>query len=98
MQSTRMVVRETEDYRVDLEYNEDYWIFHLPYVNRMTKTVLQDLTFIAEDWTNLANTSGYKGIFAAIPEDVKLDKLLQKLGFAPLGVDPNTNFIVYRRA
>jgi len=84
--SKSLVAIETKDYTIRLEYNEEYVILHLPYVDKMTKGVFLDMKFRLDDWYDFFMTAGYKGIFAAAdPNDKKIGKLLKMLKFNKKG-------------
>lgn len=80
--SKSFTIVETLDYGIRLEYSKDYVIIHLPYVNKFNKGVLIDMQYRLEDWYDFFTTAGYKGIYAAVdPTDIKVKKLIKKLGF-----------------
>lgn len=79
--SKSLVLFEGE-YSVRLEYSKDYAIIHLPYINKFTKEIYQDMMFKLEDWSEFLATAGYNGIYAAVdPANKKIIRLLNKLGF-----------------
>lgn len=81
---------ETKDYSIRLEYNEEYVIVHLPFIGKMDKGVFLDMKYRLEDWYEFFITAGYKGIFAAVdPNDKKIKKLLDMLGFKYKGFADN---------
>lgn len=87
---------ETKDYTIRLEYNEDYVILHLPYVEKMTKNVFLDMKFRLEDWYAFFTTAGYLGVFAAVdPNDQKIRKLLNMLKFKKKGHADNMDVYFY---
>ena len=94
--SKSMPLVETPDYSIRLEYNDDYVIIHLPYVNKMTKGVFVDMKYRLEDWHDFFTTAGYSGIFAAVdPENNKIKKLIEKLGFRFKGSADNMQVYYY---
>lgn len=87
---------ETKDYTIRLEYNEDYVIVHLPYIEKMHKGVFLDMKYRLEDWYTFMTTAGYAGIFAAVdPNDEKIKKLLDMLGFKYKGFADNMYVYFY---
>jgi len=87
---------ETKDYTIRLEYNETYVIVHLPYVEKMDKGVFLDMKYRLEDWYEFMTTAGYAGIFAAVdPNDEKIKKLLDMLGFKYKGFADNMYVYFY---
>lgn len=94
--SKSITLFETE-YSVRLEYNKDYAIFHMPYVNKFTPNVYKDMVVKLEDWYEFFSTLGYNGIYAALDENnSKMIRLLNKLGFVYVNKDPNSGFLVFR--
>ncbi len=89
-------VVETEDYSIRLEYNKDYVILHMPSISKMDKGVFIDMKFRLEDWYDFFITAGYGGIFAAVdPNDQKIQRLLEMLGFELKGFADNMNVYFY---
>ena len=85
---------EGEDFGVRLEYDKDYVIFHLPYVNKMTKGVLDHMRVFVGEWYEFFTDLGYNGVFAAVdPNDLKIKKLLAKLNF--VYIDDHSGMSVY---
>jgi len=96
IKSKRMRLVDTEDFSVDLEYNENYAILHLPEVPRFTKTVLHRMQMTMEDLNELFTTMGYPNIFVAIsPNDPATEKLVMKLGFVHLADNLGMKVYVY---
>lgn len=94
--SKSMPLVETPEYGIRLEYNDDYVIIHLPYVNKMTKGVFVDMKYRLEDWHQFFTTAGYSGIFAAVdPNDSKIKKLIERLGFESKGFAENMQVYFY---
>jgi hypothetical protein len=70
------------DYEVRIEYSEDFVIFHLPYIAKMTPGVYKDMVIRLEDFWEFAQTVGYKAIFGALdPNNTKMERLVEMLGF-----------------
>lgn len=87
---------ETKDYTIRMEYSEDYIILHLPYIEKMDKGVFLDMKYRLEDWYQFFTTAGYAGIFAAVdPNDQKIIRLLQMLGFNYKGFADNMYVYFY---
>jgi hypothetical protein len=94
--SKTFTVLETENYTIRLEYNSDYVILHLPVISKMDKSVFQDMQYRLDDWYDFFTTAGYAGIFAAVdPNDIKIQKLLDMLGFKYKGSADNMNVYFY---
>jgi len=80
--SKRLTLVEKQDYRIDLEYNKDYAILHLPYVSVFNRKMYQDFLLLIEDILEFMQGLGYDGLWAAVsPEDVRIQKLIDRLGF-----------------
>lgn len=95
--SKRITLVETEDYIVDLEYNKEFFILHLPFVKKFTKTVYQDMKDKTEELTTMAIDMGYEGVFLAVEEtDTTINKFVDRLGFVLLGKDNSTGWNVYQ--
>ena len=81
---------------IRLEYNKDFMILHLPYIERMTKEVYIEMTFLLEDWWAFFKTVGYTGIHAAIdPNDVKTAKLVKMLKFDYVGTSNGADVYLF---
>lgn len=94
--SKTMPLIETEDYDIRLEYNDDYVIFHLPRIDKFTKHTFMDMKIRLEDWYEFFTTAGYAGIFAAVdPDNQKIKKLIEKLGFKLIGFAENMQVYFY---
>jgi hypothetical protein len=84
--SKRFTIVDTEDYTVDLEYNNMYAILHLPRVSKFNKTVYTDMKIKVQDIWDFVQTVGYSGMWICISkEDTTLGKFVQKIGFNFLG-------------
>lgn len=86
LRSKRFNLVNLENFEVDLEYNEQYAILHLPRVSKFNKSVYLEMVSKLEEIAEFVKNSGYFGLWLAIrPEDVTLSKLVKKLGFKHLG-------------
>ena len=94
--SNSLTLFENPDYGVRLEYNKDFAIVHLPYSNRMTKEVYQDMESRLEDWWAFLKTVGYSGIWCAVdPEDKKINRLVTLLKFKYYGKSDGMSVYMY---
>ena len=85
------------DYEVRIEYSEDFVIFHLPYVAKMTPGVYKDMVIRLEDFWECAQTVGYKAIFGALdPENKKMERLVEMLGFKFLNYGDGLKVFIYK--
>lgn len=77
-----MTLVEKEDYRIDLEYNKDFAILHLPYVHGFNRRLYEEAFVRIEDVLEFMEGLGYNGLFAAVdPDDQKIQKFIDRLGF-----------------
>lgn len=84
--SKRITIYENLDYQLDLEYNKDYLILHLPRVSNFRKSILLDGLAKLDELYNLFKTMGHKYIWAACPpENKRVNRLLLKAGFRYMG-------------
>lgn len=84
------------DYEVRVEYNVDFVILHLPYVNKFTPGVYKDMVVRLEQFWEFSHTVGYKAIFGAIdPDNHKMERLLVMLGFVFLNYGEGRKVFVY---
>lgn len=82
IKSNRITILEKEEYRVDLEFNEEFAILHLPEVRKFNRTVYFDFIRSLEDFKEFFNTFGYNFLWVAISVSNKLiAKFVVKLGF-----------------
>ena len=90
-----MTIIEKEDFIVDLEYNEDYAIVHLPKVEKFTKDIYLDLIKTFEELKEFLKSMQFIHVWAAIePSNVLINKFAGKMGLTFLGEAENLN--VYR--
>ena len=86
IKSERFTLLVRNDYEVDLEYNKDFAILHLPYIERMTKSVYLDMVSTINGLDKFLETVGFKSLWAAIPpQNSTLPKLVKKLDFTYRG-------------
>lgn len=84
-------------FEVDLEYNKDYIILHLPSVDKFTKSTFFEMQYLLDDWWDFFQTVGYTEIFAAVdPNNKPINRLLRRLNFKPLGLSDSMRIWSYR--
>lgn len=84
--SNRLTVVDKEAYSVDLEYSTTYAVLHLPYVEKFSKSVYMDMKTTILDIHNFVLHMGFPHLHAALfPNDEKMKKFVNKIGFAYLG-------------
>lgn len=92
--SKRMTIVDKENIKLDLEYNEDFAILHLPYL-KLTKSSYIDFVWAVEDLHELFTTMGYDGVWTAVlPEDKTVAKLVGRVGGVKMG--HSEGYDVYR--
>lgn len=95
MKSNRMPLYVTENYQIDLEYNDQYAILHIPFLY-LTKSVYQELKVRMEQLWEFIETIGYSGLWAAIsPEDRKLKKMMDRFQWKYLGSSDGLDIYQY---
>ena len=96
--SKRITLVDKGDMVLDLEYNKDFAILHLP-VMKMNKTNYQDFMISVEQLWEFMETVGYSAIHTAIdPNDKVTAKLLDRLGATMLGSDKGLDVYEYKGA
>lgn len=84
-------------FSVDLEYSKEYIILHLPTVDKFTKEVYFEMLYMLDDWWDFFQTIGYTELHAAVdPNNRKINRLLRKIGFRPIGSANNLTVWSYK--
>lgn len=95
--SKRIRLLTRDKYAFDLEYTEDFAILHLPYVDKFTRSVYEDMTTTIEDIWDFLSTIHYKELFVGIPQQSATTiKLAKKLGFVYLGSHEGVDVLQYK--
>jgi len=85
--SKRIRIFERDNYAVDIEYNKEFLIIHLPYLWKFDKGIYLDMLFASEDLAEFFGTLGYPCIYAAVDSNnLKIKRLLDKLKFKRIAV------------
>lgn len=93
--SKSFTINETEDYGVRLEYNDQFAILHFSYVHKFTKGVFYSMQVYLENLWDFLSTVGYEAIYVGFdPNNLKIKKLVGKLGFKELGIAPTGELIM----
>lgn len=96
IKSKRFRLVETLEYGVDLEYNDDLAILHIPYVSKFNKTILSDMLIKLDELGDFISCVGYSRIHLGIPEtNSKTLKLASRLGFEHVG--DSQGFCIYEK-
>lgn len=80
IKSKRFTLLEKEKYVVDLEYNEDFAIIHLPYIEKFTREVYYDMAETIDRIEGFLLFQGYKSLWVGT-EHPLMKKLAGRLGF-----------------
>ena len=81
----RLTIVETEDYTLDLEYSDSFFILHLLYFKPSVATV-RELKNKVEELREFSKVVGYTGVYTGVdPEDTKMPKLLRMLNAEKIG-------------
>lgn len=93
--SKRFRIWETKDFSVDLEYNNQFVIVHLPRVDKFTKSIFISFYDKLREGQEMVETFGLDGIYAAVDKnDEKTLRLVEMLGLNYVG--NNLNYKVYK--
>lgn len=96
IKSKRFAFVSKDNYVVDLEYNEDFAIIHLPFLKRLSKTIYLDMQDEMQGIVVFLNDLGYQHIWVAVrPEDTLISKLAGKMGFNYKGTSDNLDVYLY---
>lgn len=94
--SNRITLYEHKSYTIEIEYNKDFIIIHLPRVEQFTKAVLIHMVSRLTDYSHFLKTAGYDAVYASVnTNNVRLKKLLSRLGFKRIGIHEDDD--VYRK-
>jgi len=94
--SKRLKGIQGSNFSVDIEYNKEYVILHLPTVDRFTKNTFFEMQVLLDDLWDFFKTVGYTKIHAAVDfNNTKINKLLKKLNFRVIGKAENLNIWSY---
>ena len=94
IKSKRITLVQKEDYRVDLEYNEQFAILHLPAVDKFNKTVYIDLQICMEDIKEFLAAMDYPYVHVGLdPSNKTIRKFTERLGFGYLGTHDNIDVL-----
>lgn len=79
MKSKRMTFIDCEDFRLDLEYNDQFFILHMPIIN-VSKGSIVHLKIKLEELQEFSDTIGYGGIYTGIdPNNKPMVKLMRMI-------------------
>lgn len=95
--SNRLKGIKGSTFSVDLEYNKNYIIIHLPAIDKFTKATLFEMQYLLDDWWSFFKTVGYTEIHAAVdPNNRSINRLLRHIQFRQIGSSNGMNIWSYR--
>jgi hypothetical protein len=98
IESKRITLIDKEDLVLDLEYNEQYAILHLP-VMRMSRDTYTDFLDTVPQLHTFLTMVGYSAVWAGVrPEDTMIAKLLGRLGATKIGNAEGLDVYEYKGA
>lgn len=75
---------------ISFEYSGELIFVHLPEVRRMTKSTIEEIMFLIEEWSPFLRLAGYPAVFGLVPQENKrVLKLADRLGFVIHGHKDN---------
>lgn len=87
-ESKRIRFIDRPDFGVDVEYTKELIILHLPWVSKFTGKVLKEMLYLLEEYGKFFSTIGFQKLYAAVDtNDIKIKRLLKRLGFKRVGID-----------
>lgn len=96
IKSTRISLVENEDFHLELEYNEDYFILHLPRFKPSKGAVLH-LTDKLDELEKMISVTQWNHIWAGVrPDDDKIKKLIRMVGGEYMGTADNIDVYLMR--
>lgn len=94
IKSKRITLIQKDGYSVDLEYNDEFAILHLPMVGKFTKDVYLDMSICIEDIKQFLKDLGYLSLYVGIdPTNKLLRKFSERFGFEYRGNDMNIDVL-----
>ena len=96
IKSKRFAFVSKDNYVVDLEYNEEFAIIHLPFVKKLSKDTYLDMQEEMKGIIRFLDDQGYQHVWVAVkPEDKLIAKLAGKMGFNYKGTADNLDVYLY---
>ena len=92
--SKRLRLLETDNLSIDLEYNEQFAILHIPRAGKFRKGELQTLQSYLKQWDEFIYDMGLDGPYTVADTPIT-EKLVNKLGFVYLGNHGTTKVYKY---
>lgn len=82
VESRRIRLFDRQNFGIDLEYNKDVIILHLPWLTKFTAGTFKEMVKLLAEFSVFFKTIGKDKLYAAVEtNDVKIKNLLKKLGF-----------------
>ena len=83
--TNRLTIVESEDYTLDLEYSDEFFILHLLYFKPSVASV-RELKNKVIELKQFSKVIGYSGVYTGVdPLDTKTPKLLRMLNAEKIG-------------
>ena len=97
MESSRITLVNVPAFEIELEYNKDHALLHLPRVAKYNKTVFEQMVVYTRNLWLMLTTMGYEDVLVGVPVDnSKLHKLVLQLGFEPYNTNNGYTFYFYK--
>lgn len=86
--STDLFGLRGENFRLRLEYDEEFMIIHLVEIDKFSKETFLEMKEMLEEWNRFMKTVGYEGTHAGVPVDnIPMIRILSALGFTHIGTN-----------
>jgi len=87
VESNRIRLFDRQNFSIDIEYTKDIFILHLPLLRKFTAETFKEMLGLLAEFSLFAKTIGKESLYAAVDSNnVKMKKLLKKLGFTRTGI------------
>ena len=79
---------------IAFEYSDELIFIHLPEVRGLSKSAIEEIFFLIEEWGPFLNSVGYPAIFGLVPDEEKtVLKLAYRIGFVKHGRKDNHTIV-----
>ena len=97
MESSRITLVNVPAFEVELEYNKDHAMLHLPRITKYNKTVFEQMVVYTRNLWLMLTTMGYEDLLVGVAvDDLKTSKLVLQLGFEPYNTNDGYTFYFYK--
>lgn len=97
--SKRLKGPQGKDFDVVFEYGKDNGVvvLHFERIDKFTKDTFLEMKFMLEDWSDFFSSLGTESLYAGIdPDNIKMRRLVKKLGFRYLTDNEGVSLYEYR--